>query len=333
MTKQFARAALAGAMMIATSVASAQTGNLTGTVLDRATRRPLDNVSVVVVGTLNGTMTKANGTYTILGVPQGSYIVEAKRVGYRTVRAEGVTVNANARRTQDFELDMTHEVRAEPVPPPMRYATTPPRPEPGSVTPPPSTSPMVEMGMVGAPSFENMLFPPELVMQHQRALELTSDQRRAITDAVKALQNQTVELQWNLQAEQQALVSLLEKRPINEQAAVAQMAKLVDLEDAVKRTHLATLIKIKNALTDKQIEILNSQRRQRWDYPPPPERRDWESFSTSRDWRFDYDWSSDHDRTFDQDWTFDHDWSFDRDWTFPHGWTFPSPFTRRQQQH
>jgi hypothetical protein len=54
------------------------------------------------------------------------------------------------------------------------------------------------------------------------------------------------------------------------------MGKLVDLEDAVKRTHLATLIKIKNALTDEQVQQLTSLRGRRFEYPsPPPDASDW----------------------------------------------------------
>jgi Spy/CpxP family protein refolding chaperone len=110
------------------------------------------------------------------------------------------------------------------------------------------------------PSFDHLLFPPELVMQHQRALELTAEQRSVITDAVKSLQNQTVDLQWNLQAEQATLADMLDRRPINEQAVVAQVSKLLELEANVKRTHLSALVRIKNALTDKQIQQLTDLR-------------------------------------------------------------------------
>jgi Spy/CpxP family protein refolding chaperone len=133
-------------------------------------------------------------------------------------------------------------------PPPVAQRVMPAPPPPGS------HSPNV------VPPFERTLFPPELVMQHQRALALTADQRRIITDALKALQNQTVDLQWNLQAEQSALTELLEQRPIQEQAAVAQITKLMELEAAVKRTHLTALIRIKNSLTDRQVQQLTELR-------------------------------------------------------------------------
>lgn len=110
------------------------------------------------------------------------------------------------------------------------------------------------------PSFERTLFPPELVMRHQADLALTAEQRRTITDAVKALQNHTIDLQWNLQAEQATLAQLLEQRPVQEQAAVAQLNKLMELEASVKRAHLSALTRIKNALTDQQVQQLNDLR-------------------------------------------------------------------------
>jgi outer membrane receptor protein involved in Fe transport len=103
------RLALAAVVLVAAIVApnivSAQTGTLTGVVRDKATKQPIPDVQIVVKGSLNGTATKANGTYTILGIPPGVYTVEAKRIGYGIVNAEGVTINIDTRRTQDFELD------------------------------------------------------------------------------------------------------------------------------------------------------------------------------------------------------------------------------------
>lgn len=119
------------AALVAPSVVSAQSGTLTGKVVDKATKQPLGDVQVVVKGSLNGTTTKANGTYTILGIPPGVYTVEAKRIGYGTVEAAGVTINIDARRTQDFELDPASTTL-------------------GTVTIQAQTTPLVEQGVVGA---------------------------------------------------------------------------------------------------------------------------------------------------------------------------------------
>lgn len=150
--------------------------------------------------------------------------------------------------------------------PALAGAQTPP---PGHQTPPPPPGPLLHRDAPRAMSvdqsvvqaFERTLFPPELVMQHQRELALTPEQRRGITDAVKELQNQTVEMQWNLQAEQTTLGEMLAQKPIPEREATAQLNKLLELEASVKRAHLAALMRIKNLLSDQQVQRLNELRR------------------------------------------------------------------------
>lgn len=119
------------AAFVAPRVVSAQSGTLTGKVIDKASKAPLENVQVVVKGSLNGTQTKANGTYTILGIPPGTYTVEAKRIGYQGVEVQGVVINIDTRRTQDFELDASAA-------------------QIGSVTIQAQSTPLVEQGVVGA---------------------------------------------------------------------------------------------------------------------------------------------------------------------------------------
>ena len=105
---------------------------------------------------------------------------------------------------------------------------------------------------VAASGFEDYLFPPELVMQHQRILALTVVQRAAITDAVKALQAQVVDFQWQIQDEQLKLAELVSQPRVEETAALSQIDRVLELERQIKRAHLASLIRIKNALTPEQ---------------------------------------------------------------------------------
>lgn len=108
---------------------------------------------------------------------------------------------------------------------------------------------------------EDALFPPELVMQHQRAIALTTAQRTAITDAVKALQSQVVEFQWKMQDEQQQLAELLGQPTVQDAAALAQVDRVLEVERQIKRTHLAALIRIKNTLSAEQQQQLRDLRR------------------------------------------------------------------------
>lgn len=119
------------------------------------------------------------------------------------------------------------------------------------------------------PKFLTELFPPELVMRHQTAIALTDEQRSAITEAIKTTQNDTVEIQWQLQAEQEKLSKLLAAPRIDEDQALAQVTELMSVEQKMKKEHLGLLIRIKNQLTPEQQEQLRELRSHRRKRPPP----------------------------------------------------------------
>ena len=119
------------------------------------------------------------------------------------------------------------------------------------------------------PKFLNELFPPELVMRHQSAIALTDEQRSAITAAIKTTQNDTVEIQWQLQAEQEKLSKLLGAPRIDEEKALTQVSELMTVEQQMKKEHLGLLIRIKNQLTPEQQEQLRELRPNRRRRPSP----------------------------------------------------------------
>jgi Spy/CpxP family protein refolding chaperone len=96
------------------------------------------------------------------------------------------------------------------------------------------------------------LFPPELVMRHAAEIGLDDRQRTAVKEAIQKAQPRFLDLQWDVQAESEKLVRLLQARPVEEAAVLAQADKVMALEREVKRTHLALLVRIKNLLTDAQ---------------------------------------------------------------------------------
>lgn len=114
---------------------------------------------------------------------------------------------------------------------------------------------------------EHHLFPPELVMQHQSAIQLQSAQRAEITQAIKDFQGRIVELQWRLQEETEKLDALLEPPAVDQAAALSQVDAVLALERDIKRAHLGLLIQIKNKLTAKQQEQLRERHR----HPPGEE--------------------------------------------------------------
>jgi outer membrane receptor protein involved in Fe transport len=110
-------------LAVAATTATAQTGTLSGTVSDKATKQPIDAVTIQIKGINLATRTKANGQYIILGVPPGVHAVIAKRLGYQEVEQTGVTVNIDGRRTLDFQLDASQQtlgrITVTAAPPPL----------------------------------------------------------------------------------------------------------------------------------------------------------------------------------------------------------------------
>lgn len=95
-------------VLVFTSVATAQdvTGEIRGTITDVERGDALIGANVVVDGTNFGSASNLDGTYSIKGVPPGSYTVTARFVGYRLM-SHSVTVSAGATVTQDFALSVS----------------------------------------------------------------------------------------------------------------------------------------------------------------------------------------------------------------------------------
>lgn len=88
-----------------TSVAGyAQSGKITGRILDSETGEPLFGATVGIQGTTTGAITDFDGQYLILNVAPGSYILEARYIGYATVVVQDVIVRTDLTTTQDFKL-------------------------------------------------------------------------------------------------------------------------------------------------------------------------------------------------------------------------------------
>ena len=129
--------------------------------------------------------------------------------------------------------------------------------------------PMAPMpGHPGDPVREK-LFPPELVMRHQKAIGLTPEQRTYLRDEIRRAQLQFTEMQWQLQDAMETVQALLEKSPVAEAEVLAQLDKVLEAERAIKRAQVALMVRVKNKLTPEQQEKLR-QLRQRFEWPEPP---------------------------------------------------------------
>lgn len=99
------RVLLLGCLLIIPAAMSfGANGKIRGTVRDVATKQSLPGANVLVMGTALGAMADAQGQFTILNVPPGSYRLQASVVGYRRVVIENVRVNLDQTVEQNFDL-------------------------------------------------------------------------------------------------------------------------------------------------------------------------------------------------------------------------------------
>jgi iron complex outermembrane receptor protein len=78
--------------------AQASTGTINGRVVDSTSQQPLSNVTVSVVGTQLGALSRNDGGFTLVNVPAGAQRVRVARIGYASKEVP-VTVNAGASAT------------------------------------------------------------------------------------------------------------------------------------------------------------------------------------------------------------------------------------------
>ncbi|HOC88962.1 MAG TPA: carboxypeptidase-like regulatory domain-containing protein, partial [bacterium] len=84
----------------------AQTGKITGRVIDSATKQELVGANVQVVGTSLGAVSDMRGNYTIVGVPSGDQKLKVSFVGYEAAE-RALLVTAGRTATVNFSMAPT----------------------------------------------------------------------------------------------------------------------------------------------------------------------------------------------------------------------------------
>ena len=102
--RRLAGAAAGGLFLAATPVvAQAQTGTVSGRVVDSTSGQGIIGVSVRIDGTPLGTQTRADGGYSVTGVPVGARTVRVARIGFRA-QSVPVTVSSGGTATANVTL-------------------------------------------------------------------------------------------------------------------------------------------------------------------------------------------------------------------------------------
>jgi TonB-linked SusC/RagA family outer membrane protein len=90
-------------LAITAAPAPAQTGTVTGRVVDSHTLQPLSSAQVFIAELSIGTLTRDDGRYLLVNVPAGTHRLQAQIIGYRTASTQ-VSVTAGAQSAVDVLL-------------------------------------------------------------------------------------------------------------------------------------------------------------------------------------------------------------------------------------
>ena len=104
------------------------------------------------------------------------------------------------------------------------------------------------------------MFPPDFILGHARQLGLNDEQKSYMRGEVQKTMASFTELQWKLQDETEQLHETLKGTSVNEQQALAQLNKVLDIEREIKRLHIGLGVRLKNRLTPEQQSQLQRMR-------------------------------------------------------------------------
>jgi Spy/CpxP family protein refolding chaperone len=120
---------------------------------------------------------------------------------------------------------------------------------PNAPNPPPNPDPLA-----------HLMFPPDMILGHARELNLTDEQKMFMRAEVQKATSTFQELQWKLQDQAELLHETMKSSSVNEQQALAQLDRVLDVEREIKRLHIGLAVRLKNRLTPEQQEQLQKMR-------------------------------------------------------------------------
>ena len=106
------------------------------------------------------------------------------------------------------------------------------------------------------------LFSAQFILDSRSAIGLTEDQAKTIQNLVSQLEQEKRSLDQEVAPESAKLLKLLDASKVDEQAALASLDKLLDLERRERRSEILNLIRIKNSIDEKQQTKLTEIRKQ-----------------------------------------------------------------------
>ena len=121
----------------------------------------------------------------------------------------------------------------------------------------------------------HLMFPPDMILGHARQLNLTDEQKEFMRSEVQKTTTAFQGLQWKLQDQMELLQETMKSTSVNEQQALAQLDRVLDIEREIKRLHIGLAVRLKNRLTPEQQDQLHKMRMEHHpgmpgDPPPNP---------------------------------------------------------------
>ena len=112
--------------------------------------------------------------------------------------------------------------------------------------------------------FGGRLLPIELVMAFRKQIDLTAEQNKRMGAMVVELQQNVAGKQWEMQSAFTDLLELLDQNPVDEARALDLAKHAVDIENTIKVEQIRMLIRVRNMLTDTQVEFLRGRLAAGW---------------------------------------------------------------------
>ena len=112
-----------------------------------------------------------------------------------------------------------------------------------------------------AEPIEDFLFPPELLVQAQAEVPLTDEQRQHLQEVTDKMEARFRDLQERLQKENAALAAIVKPARVDPSAVLAQLQKVLEIDNSVKHAQLGFMLAIKAELTPDQQEKLTAFRK------------------------------------------------------------------------
>jgi Spy/CpxP family protein refolding chaperone len=115
----------------------------------------------------------------------------------------------------------------------------------------------------------HLMFPPDMILAHARQLNLNDEQKAFMRTEIQKTTATFQDLQWKLQDQMELLQETMKSTSVNEQQALAQLDKVLDIEREIKRLHIGLAVRLKNQLTPEQQDQLHKMRMEH--HPGMPE--------------------------------------------------------------